>query len=262
MITNDDGVDSPGLVALAAALRALGKVTVLAPDHNWSAAGHNKTMHKPLRVEEVRLADGTPALASNGTPSDCVALAVMGVAEQPIDLVVSGINVGANLGQDITYSGTVAGAIEATISGLPAMAVSLDSYDPTADFDPAARVAAAVAASLPDCALAPDAFLNLNVPALPLGEMAGVRWTRLGRRVYRDVLLRRQDPRGRPYYWIGGDPPGGDPDPDTDVWAVAHGMVSVTPIALDMTAYQYLHEPRPWQDILHSRVAAVLGSTP
>ncbi len=261
MITNDDGVDSPGLVALAAALRTLGRVTVLAPDHNWSAAGHNKTMHKPLRVEEVRLSDGTPALASSGTPSDCVALAVMGVVETPIDLVVSGINVGANLGQDITYSGTVAGAIEATISGLPALAVSLDSYDPTADFDPAARVAAAVAAGLAESALVPGVFLNVNVPARPLSEITGMRWTRLGRRVYRGILLRRQDPRGRPYYWIGGDPAGGDPDPDTDIGAVAHGMVSITPVTLDMTADHYLHEPLPWQEHLHSRVVAALGST-
>jgi len=260
MVTNDDGVDSPGLMALAAALRSVGSVTVLAPDHNWSAAGHNKTMHKPLRVASVRLADGTPALASSGTPSDCVALAVLGVVEAPIDLVVSGINVGANLGQDITYSGTVAGAIEATISGLPALAVSLNSYDPTADFGPAARVAAAITAALPGPGMAPGVLLNVNVPALPAGELAGTCWTKLGRRVYRDRLLRREDPLGRPYYWIGGDPPGGEPDPDTDIWAVEHGMVSITPIALDMTAHDCLEAVQPWQELLPERVAAALRS--
>lgn len=261
MVTNDDGVESPGLVALAAALRSLGSVTVLAPERNWSAAGHNKTMHKPLRVEAVRLVDGTAALASSGTPSDCVALAVMGVVQRPIDLVVSGINVGANLGQDITYSGTVAGAMEATISGIPALAVSLNSFDPTADFGPAAQVATAVAASLPDAALAPGIFLNINVPALPAGELGDVRWTRLGRREYKDELVRREDPRGRPYYWLGGDPPSGESAPDTDIWAVEHGMVSITPITLDMTAYHYLDDVQPWQENVKGRVTAGIRST-
>ncbi len=250
LVTNDDGVLSPGIMALAAALRRLGSVTVLAPDHNWSAAGHNKTMHKPLRVESRRLADGSPALSSNGTPSDCVALAVLGVVPEKIDLVVSGINAGPNLGQDITYSGTVAGAMEATINGLPAMAVSLACFDSDAGYDTAAEMAASVAEVAMAVGLPEGTFLNVNVPPGSPAEVRGVCLTRLGRRVYRDVLLERKDPRGRPYYWIGGDPPGGEPEPDTDIWAVENGLVSVTPIHMDMTAYRVLENAQAWQDRL------------
>ncbi len=133
LVTNDDGVDAPGLLALKKALEPLGEIAVLAPDHNWSAAGHPRTMHKPLRVEEVRLADGSIAYASNGAPSDCVALAVLGFFPRRPDLVVSGINLGGNMGYDITYSGTVAAAIEAAIFGIPAIAVSIDTFSPDAD---------------------------------------------------------------------------------------------------------------------------------
>ncbi|NPV07413.1 MAG: 5'/3'-nucleotidase SurE [Anaerolineae bacterium] len=259
LVTNDDGVSSPGLVALGAALRRLGTVTVFAPDHNWSAAGHNKTMHKPLRVESVQLSDGSPALASNGTPSDCVAMAVLGVVGRPIDLVVSGINAGPNLGQDITYSGTVAGAMEATINGLPAIAVSLASYNSELDFGPAAEVAAAVAETAHVCGLPPDVFLNVNVPPGPEAARRDVRLTRLGRRVYRDVLLRREDPRGRPYYWIGGDPPTGEPEPDTDIWALEHGLVSITPIHMDMTAYPLLNKEGEWRRRLLAALSAGRG---
>lgn len=246
LVTNDDGVTSPGIAALAEALTVIGRVTVLAPNHNWSAAGHNKTMHKPLRAEPVRLSNGMPALASNGTPSDCVALALLGLAEGPVDVVVSGINAGPNLGDDITYSGTVAGAMEACIFGLPAIAVSLACYEGELEFRPAAVVAAAVAATVAETGLAAGEFLNVNVPRRPLAELRGVEVTRLGRRIYRDVLVKRIDPLGRPYYWIGGDPPTGDPDPGTDIWAVENGYVSVTPVQMDMTARHRLDGGREW----------------
>jgi len=255
LVTNDDGVESRGLLALKQALTALGTVTVFAPDHNWSAAGHNKTMHKPLRVNEVCLEDGSPALTSNGTPSDCVAMAVLGVVQERIDLVVSGINQGANLGQDITYSGTVAGAMEASLAGLPAIAVSLHSFDGEADFGPAAAVAASVATVAIEQGLPLKTFLNVNVPCRPLSQLRGVQMTRLGHRVYRDVLVKRYDPRGVPYYWIGGEAPEGETEPGTDIWAVSNGFVSITPIHMDMTAYRLLDEEDRWE----ARMAEVMG---
>ena len=247
LLTNDDGVHAPGLLALKQAVESLGDVVVFAPDHNWSAAGHTKTMHKPLRVEEIRLEDGSPALTTNGAPSDCVALAVLGLVEGPIDLVISGINMGANMGYDITYSGTVAGALEGVVNGIPAIAISQELMpDVEVDFTVAAEVARRVAELVLARGLPPDTFLNVNCPARPARVPPEVVVTRLGRRVYRDALIRREDPRGRPYYWIGGDPPTGVPEPGTDVGALAEGKVSITPITMDMTHYRFLADLRTW----------------
>ncbi len=247
LLTNDDGVHAPGLLALKKALEGLGEIIVFAPDHNWSAAGHTKTMHKPLRVEETTLDDGSPALTSNGAPSDCVALAVLGLVDPPIDLVISGINLGANMGYDITYSGTVAGAMEAVVNGIPAIAVSQEiQAGGDVDFSTAASVARRMAQLVLERGLPPDTFLNVNAPARPARVPPEVVVTRLGRRVYRDALIRREDPRGRPYYWIGGDPPTGVPEPGTDVGALAEGKVSVTPITMDMTHYRFLADLRTW----------------
>ncbi len=247
LLTNDDGVHAPGLLALKQALADIGEVHVLAPDHNWSAAGHTKTMHKPLRVFQDRLADGTPVLVTTGTPSDCVGLALLGVIPERPDLVVSGINDGPNLGADITYSGTVAGAMEAVINGIPAIAVSQD-WGEERDWKLAAELAARLALQVLERGLPPKTLLNLNVPALPRDRLRGVRVTRLGRRVYRDVLIKRLDPRGQPYYWIGGEPPTGVPDPEahTDVGALAQGYASVTPLNIDMTDYEFLPELQRW----------------
>ncbi len=247
LVTNDDGVDAPGLLALQQALREVGEVTVFAPDHNWSAAGHTKTMHKPLRVKQTTLLDGTSAYSTSGAPSDCVALVTLGLLDHQPDLVVSGINQGANVGHDITYSGTIAAAMEAVISGIPALAVSLDSYQ-SRGFAYAAQVAARLAKLVLRRGLPPNTFLNVNVPAVPQdqGEIAGVRITRLGKRVYSDKLVERQDPRGRNYYWIGGEPPSGVPEEGTDIWALANGYVSVTPLHLDMTEYQMMEELERW----------------
>ncbi|HEY62985.1 MAG TPA: 5'/3'-nucleotidase SurE [Caldilineae bacterium] len=247
LVTNDDGVHAPGLLALVQALSAIGEVTVFAPDHNWSAAGHTKTMHKPLRVFETQLADGTPALVTTGTPSDCVGLALLGLVPERPDLVVSGINDGPNLGADITYSGTVAGAMEAVVNGIPGIAVSQDWGDER-DFSVAAELAAWLAEQVLEHGLPPQTFLNLNVPSLPRDRLRGLRVTRLGQRVYRDVLIERIDPRGQPYYWIGGQPPTVPPDADvdTDVGAMARGYASVTPLSMDMTDYDFLPELRRW----------------
>lgn len=250
LVTNDDGVYAPGLLALAQALRPLGKVSVLAPDHNWSASGHVKTLSRPLRAKPVELADGTPALASDGAPSDCVALAVMGLIPEPIDLVVSGINPNANLGHDVTYSGTVTAAMEAVISGVPAIAVSLDAPEHhmgTINFGPAANAARSVASTLMQHKLPPYTLLNVNVPGLPEEQIKGIRVSRQGLRIYHDVLVAREDPRGRPYYWIGGEAPSGVAESGTDFGDLAEGYISITPIQLDLTAYALIDEIKGWQ---------------
>jgi len=247
LVTNDDGVFAPGLLALKRALDTVGRVTVFAPDHNWSAAGHSKTMHKPLRVWKVVLADGTPAFTTSGAPSDCVGLAVLGMVEPLPDLVVSGINQGLNVGHDITYSGTVAGAMEGVVSGLPAVSVSLDDYQGDKDFAPAAEFAARLARLVLRDGLPADTFLNVNVPALPAAEIRGVALTRLGKRLYNDALIRRQDPRGRDYYWIGGKPPSGVAEDGTDIGAITHGFISVTPLCMDMTDYALLQTLQNWR---------------
>lgn len=256
LVTNDDGVNAPGLLALAQEMRPLGTVTVLAPDRNWSASGHVKTLERPIRVKEIKLADGTIALTSDGAPSDCVALAVLGLLPNKIDMVISGINPNANLGHDVTYSGTVTAAMEAAIWGLPGIAISLDTPDNhhgMLDYGPAARVARQVAAAVLRRGLPKDTLLNVNVPYLPDEEIAGLWITRQGLRVYRDLLVSRQDPRGRPYYWIGGEAPTGIPERGTDFGALAGGAVSITPLHLDLTAHDTLAELRTWSwDVLES----------
>jgi 5'-nucleotidase len=247
LVTNDDGVYAPGLVALASSLRKIGKVTVLAPDKNWSASGHVKTMHRPLRVWETKLADGSEALTTDGAPSDCVALAVLGLIEEKLDLVVSGINPLANLGHDVTYSGTVTAAMEAAISGIPGLAISLNSkrnMEGNTDYQPAAEVGLRIARQVMEHGLPSGVLLNINVPSRSLGEIQGTMITNQGQRVYRDALVRRKDPRDRAYYWIGGDSPTGVSDPGTDFYALGQGYVSITPLQLDLTAHEHIENIR------------------
>ncbi|RPJ28097.1 MAG: 5'/3'-nucleotidase SurE [Chloroflexi bacterium] len=249
LVTNDDGVFAPGLLALAQEMRRLGKVSVLAPDHNWSGGGHVKTLDRALRVREVHLADGTQAFASDGAPSDCVAIATLGYFEEPIDLVVSGINAGANLGHDVTYSGTVTAAMEAVVAGVPGIAVSLETlegYIGEIDYGPAARAAGRVVRQVIENDLPHEILFNVNVPFLPEEKILGTRLTWQGLRVYHNRLDKRSDPRGEPYYWIGGDAPTGVPEPGTDVGALAEGFVSVTPLQLDLTAYRVLANLNTW----------------
>lgn len=245
LVTNDDGVQAPGLLALTQAMRQVAdKVTVLAPDRNWSASGHVKTLDRPLRVAETRLDDGTMAWAGDGAPSDCVALALMGFVPEPIDLVVSGINPNANLGHDLTYSGTVTAAMEAAIGGIPGVAVSLDRPEGLmgeVDYRGAAEAAQRVVSWLmAQDSIPTDLILNVNVPYGPLAEMKGFRLTRQGLRLYHDELVRRLDPRGRPYFWIGGDAPTGVEEPGTDYGALSAGYVSITPIQLDLTSREMM----------------------
>jgi len=245
LVSNDDGVLAPGLVALRAELMRVGETAIVAPEHNWSAAGHTKTLHKPLRVSEVTLADGLPALAASGSPSDCVALALLGVLDRRPHVVVSGINLGANVGNDLTYSGTVAAAMEAVIWGVTAIAVSLDALQPE-DLGVAARFAARLAQRVLEDTPPYPLLLNVNVPAVPEPQLRGVRITRLGQRIYRDALVKRLDPRGRPYYWIGGEPPSGRPEPGTDIGALAEGYISVTPVRLDLTDHDQIARLTAW----------------
>jgi 5'-nucleotidase len=251
LVTNDDGVNAPGLAALAAAMRPFGDVTVLAPDRNWSGAGHVKTLHRPLRVRPALMSDGSPALCSDGAPSDCVALAMLGVVkDRPhFDLVVSGINPYGNLGHDVTYSGTVTAAMEAVIAGVPGFAFSLAADDTTVEwnYDEAAAIAARIVGAALRRGLAPSLLLNVNIPCGLAAAEATVRVTRLGLRLYRDALDERLDPRGRAYYWIGGDYPTGVPDDGTDFGALADGCVSVTPLQLDLTAYRVAQELNAWE---------------
>ena len=250
LVTNDDGVSAPGLLALANELRKNYHVTVLAPDRNWSASGHVKTMHRPLRVKEVLLDDGTIALASDGAPSDCVALAMLGLIEDDIDIVVSGINPNANLGHDVTYSGTVTAAMEASIWGIPGIAISLDSPDNhlgDLDYGTAARVAASVVEKVVKHQLNSKTVLNVNVPYLADDDIKGYHITRQGLRVYRDRLDRRLDPRGQAYYWIGGETPTGVREDGTDFGSLAKGYVSITPLQLDLTATEALKDLKEWQ---------------
>lgn len=239
LVTNDDGVNAPGLLALAQEMRRFGDVRILAPNRNWSGRGHVKTLDTPLRVSDVPLADGSIAQTSDGAPSDCVALAVLGYYEVKIDLVVSGINPMPNLGHDVTYSGTVTAAMEAVIWGIPGIAFSLGSqvhHPESLDYSAAARVARELVEVLLANGIPKDALLNVNIPNLPYDQIRGMVLTRQGLRVYRDRLDRRVDPRGRAYYWIGGDAPTGVPESGTDIGALADGFVSVTPLQLDLTA--------------------------
>jgi 5'-nucleotidase len=249
LLTNDDGVEAPGLSALAKAFRAFGNVTILAPDRNWSGSGHVKTLNRPLRVKKVVLRDGSEALACDGAPSDCVAVALLGLIEESIDYVISGINPYPNLGHDLTYSGTVTAAMEAVIAGVPGIAVSLDGPHDTSsevDYSTAAMIATRVFENFHAHPTPAYTLLNVNIPYLPENELKGFRITRQGLRIYRDKLVARKDPFGTPYYWIGGEAPIGVPEDGTDIGALADGYVSVTPVQMDMTAHQLIPYLQSW----------------
>jgi 5'-nucleotidase len=246
LITNDDGVESRGLLALKEALDPIGDTYVVAPDTNQSAVGHAKTLMQPLRVRERTLADGSIGWSVDGSPTDAVSLAFLGFFEHGFDLVASGINYGANLGDDITYSGTVSAAMEGVINGCPSFAISQEYYEHP-DFTLAAMAAAVVARNILEHGLNPGELLNVNVPAVSPAESGGIEVTRLGKRVYQDELIRRIDPRGLPYYWIGGPPPSGVRKEGTDFDAVVNRKIAVTPIHLDLTARRLLKRLRTWE---------------
>jgi len=256
LITNDDGVNAPGLLALRSGLCGLGRVEVFAPERNWSAASRTRTFHKPLRVDEVQMLDGSRAYVTSGTPSDCVSLALLGLLKDRPSLIVSGINAGLNLGRDVSYSGTVAAAMEGVRGGIPSVAISFDtlSGDTDApDYTPAAVFAERLARFLlakPD--YPQGILLNVNVPHLPAGRPLRTRTTRLGGDAYSNYLVTGKDPHGRNYYWVTGDPYQGvaSTDQETDIAAIADGFVSMTPIHLDMTEHSLIEELRGWESDL------------
>ncbi len=218
---------------------------VLAPETNQSAVGHTKTFMRPLRVRERTQADGTLGWSVDGSPTDAVSLAFLGYFEIGFDLVASGINYGANLGDDITYSGTVSAAMEAVLSACPAFAISQEYYEHP-DFSLAGYAATVVARNILQEGLSRGELINVNVPASTLAECEGIEVTRLGRRVYSDQLVERLDPRGIPYFWIGGPPPSGLAVPGTDFHAVVNRRIAVTPIHLDLTGRRLLRRLKTW----------------
>lgn len=246
-MANDDGYQAPGLAALVRGLRPLGRVISVAPDRERSAASHALTLHRPLRVTEV----GRDAYCLDGTPADCVTFAVRGFLKLRPALVVSGINQGANLGDDVIYSGTVSAAMEGALLGCPAFAISLVTRGnglPAGrpHYAAAAAVAKTIAGRILRRKLPPDTIVNVNVPDLPRGRLRGIRTTRLGKRRYSDLIEEKIDPRGRKYYWIGGDLLDFELRPETDSHAVARRYVSVTPLRLDMTDPDLFRELARW----------------
>ncbi len=241
LLANDDGIHARGLHALAERMADLGDVMVVAPDRERSATSHAFTMDRPLRVDELR-----PGWFSvDGTPVDCVYLGLLKLAPRPPALVVSGCNHGLNLGADVFYSGTVACAVEAAIRGVPAMAFSVHARADD-DFAPGARFAHALARAVLTEGLPRETLLSVNVPK---GEPRGYRWTRLGRRAYEDRVEERRDLRGKRYYWLGGPPldSDGNEEPGSDGQAVASGLVSVTPLDLDLTHGGLLERLPGWR---------------
>lgn len=241
LISNDDGYQAPGIRALADTLGEIASVTVVAPDRDRSGASNSLTLDNPIRASRV----GNSIICVNGTPTDCVHLAITGLLDVEPDMVVAGINAGANLGDDVLYSGTVAAAMEGRFLGLPAIAVSLVSERP-AHYETAAQVTLDLVRRLLSGALPADTILNVNVPDLPLDQLGGMQATRLGHRHKSEPVVHMQDPRGRPVYWVG--PAGSEQDagPGTDFHAVRSGSVSVTPIDVDLTRYDALELVGNW----------------
>ena len=242
LCTNDDGIHAPGLDILVGVARQLGDVTVVAPDRQQSATSHSLTVHRPLRV--TRIDESSHVI--DGTPTDCVLIAVNSLMQNPPDFVFSGVNHGPNMGEDVLYSGTVAAAMEGTILGIPSVAVSFDSRaeDRLVGYGPALT---GILGSLVGRSDFPDeTFFNINLPDIPADELKGVRITTLGRRVYSDSLTRREDPSGREYFWIGGGVSSWTGREDSDFRAVRAGYASLTPLHLDLTNHSLINEVRTW----------------
>lgn len=244
LVTNDDGYMAPGIQELARKMTGLGEVFVVAPLEEKSAIGHGITIWEPIKIRKVNIPGINHTWAVDGTPADCVKLALKEFACQECSLVISGINNGPNLGTDVLYSGTVSAAIEGAILGIPSLAVSLASYEGD-DYSLAAEVALLLAEKIQKNRLQipPDTLLNVNVPSVKRSELKGFRVTRLGNREYENVFDKRIDPRGNIYYWLAGEvKPNSQEDPDIDIVAVENNYVSITPIHFDLTNYRIIKE--------------------
>jgi 5'-nucleotidase len=243
LVTNDDGVHAPGIRSLAKELRTIrgARVVVVAPDAEQSATSHAITLRRPLRIQKIE----ESVYSVDGTPADSVMLAVHAILKQKPCLVVSGINAGTNLGDDIHYSGTVSAAIEAAIMGIPAVAISLAGYPPYTDFKAAARFAKKISQRVLKETIPPGILLNVNVPNK--SKIKGVRITTQGRHSYSNLAIEKMDPRGQPYYWLGGDPFNFTDIPDSDCNAYLENYIAVTPVHIDLTAHSYLSTLKSWK---------------
>lgn len=240
LVTNDDGVNSSGIIALFHAMKELGDTYIVAPDRERSAASHSLTMHRPLKVENLK----ERVYCVNGTPTDCVAIALNKILPERPVFVVSGINKGANLGDDITYSGTVSAAIESTIMGIPAFAISLvikNNPPQHFHFDTASNVAIEIGKYILNHSLPYDTLLNVNVPNDDIKKIRGIKFTRQGKRIYDGAIHETLSPNGEKYYWIGGGRPFWEHGEDTDIQAIEDNYISVTPLHLDLTNYEALN---------------------
>ncbi len=256
LVANDDGIDSPGIRVLAKSLKSLGNVWVVAPERAQNAMGRAITLHKPLRLNQV----GRQMFSVNGTPSDCITLAIgQLLKDHEIDLVVSGINKGLNLGDDVTNSGTVAAALEGAIRGIPSIAVSMDGQNQFR-FTLGAKVALAVAKMVSKHGLPKDTLLNVNIPDLQANGLKGMKFTSLSRRRYKDPVVEKTDPRGGKYYWIAGEQVSWNRKKHSDVDTISQGFVSLTPLHFDMTQYRALTKLQSWEQALNKQVRSLRSS--
>jgi len=247
LVTNDDGINAPGLQLVYKKSQSLGKAVIIAPEHDNSAASHSLTMNRPLRVREIE----ENIYTINGTPTDCVTIGIGKILPQKPDLVISGINPGPNLGDDVSYSGTVSAAIEATMLGIPSIAVSLAAESEPYHYETAGKFIFELAGLILEKGLPIDTLLNVNVPNTTPDRIAGVAFTRRGRRLYEDAIKETYDPWGRKHYWIGGGTPSFDAGADTDSATISVNKISITPMHLDPTNYEALKLLREsWPEIL------------
>ncbi|MBP9211361.1 MAG: 5'/3'-nucleotidase SurE [Bacteroidetes bacterium] len=246
LVSNDDGIFSDGLAALVHALSPIADVTVVAPDSQQSAVGHAITVHRPLRVREVKKDGVFFGYAVDGTPADCVKLAIRNLMKAKPDLVISGINHGSNTAISVIYSGTVSAATEGTILGIPSIAMSLTTFEPNADFSFAAKFARRMAESVIANGLPNGTVLNVNVPAVPESEIRGVVITRQGKSMWNDEFEARRDPGNKQYFWLKGELIELDEEEDIDQRAILNNKVSVTPIQFDLTNHPILERLRSW----------------
>src|SRR5262245_16327664 len=242
LVSNDDGVYSKGIKILSHELKKIAQVVVVGPDREKSAASHSLTLHRPLRVTRV-----SPKVYSvDGTPTDCITLGIYEILKRKPDLIISGINKGGNLGDDVHYSGTVSAALEGAINGVPSVAISLVARDHSI-FAPAAAFAVKIAKKVAKEGLPKGLILNVNVPNLTEGQIKGYAWTKTGKRNYGDIIVEKMDPRGRPYFWIGGDETGFEDIKESDCNAILEGKISISPLKADITDHAHLKKIKGWR---------------
>lgn len=241
LITNDDGIHAQGINVLVQQLSQIAELYLVAPDRERSGTGHSITVFDPIKVVKTSFPGVKQAWIVGGTPVDCVKIAIARLVEEKIDLVISGINHGFNLGSDVLYSGTVSAAAEAVIMGCPSLAISLGSDDDESDFSFAANFTKQLVVSLKHWGIEPKTLVNINIPAIEPANIKGISVCKLGSRNYNNLFEERHDPRGNTYYWMGGDPIQEEQDPDSDVYAVKQDYISITPINLDLTNYTLIN---------------------